>query len=70
MSSSNRTVSPACDVAVYRDEQPIGPLRLPRIEPASFVREFNRLYGPCGMVLRSIGKTDSIAVSSNTTPQD
>ncbi len=70
MSSSNRAVSPACDMAVYRDKQPVGPLRLPRTESASFVAEFNRLYGPRGMVLRSIGTADSTTAPPSTAPQD
>ncbi|WP_182867633.1 hypothetical protein [Stieleria mannarensis] len=50
MSSSNRTAVP-CDAAIYRDDHPVGPMRLPIKEPASFVEEFNRLYRRAGIVI-------------------
>ncbi|MCA9135572.1 MAG: hypothetical protein KDB00_02405 [Planctomycetales bacterium] len=53
MSSSNRSTSP-CDAAVYRDEKPVGPLRLPMEETASFVEEFNRVYRQVGIAIAAV----------------
>lgn len=50
MSSSNRRAEP-CDAVVYRDDRAIGPLRLPSKNAASFIEQFNRLYGDSGMAL-------------------
>jgi hypothetical protein len=52
MSSSNRQAEP-CDAVVYRGDQPVGPLRLPSKDAASFIERFNRLYGAAGMELES-----------------
>lgn len=51
MSSSNRIAVPA-DGAVFRDDTPVGPIRLPVKEPSSFIVEFNRIYGKTGMRLK------------------
>lgn len=48
MSSSNRALIPG-DAAIYRNNHPIGPIRLPRKEPQSFVEQFNRLYQGTGI---------------------
>lgn len=53
MSSSNRTALP-CDAAIYRADRPIGPMRLPRKDRASFVEEFNRLYDGVGISIEPI----------------
>ena len=43
MSSSNRNRIPE-EAALYREDRPVGPVRLPMIEKGSFVEEFNRVY--------------------------
>ncbi len=55
MSSSNRVASPN-DAAIYRDQKPVGPLRLPMKERASFVEEFNRVYRNAGILIEPIGQ--------------
>ncbi|QDV46150.1 hypothetical protein Enr13x_60540 [Stieleria neptunia] len=53
MSSSNRTAIP-CEAAVYRNDHPVGPMRLPMKDPAAFIKEFNRLYREAGIVIEPI----------------
>ncbi|MCO8120211.1 hypothetical protein NHH03_00555 [Stieleria sp. TO1_6] len=50
--SSNRAATP-CDAVIYRDEKPVGPLRLPRLKKGSFIEEFNRLYRKSGMAIET-----------------
>jgi len=57
MSSSNRQAEP-CDGVVYRGDQPIGPLRLPSKNAASFIERFNRLYGAAGIALQRCDDSD------------
>ena len=48
MSSSNRPAGES-DAAVFRGDQPVGPLRLPRKAKQDFIAEFNRIYGDAGL---------------------
>lgn len=54
MSSSNRITSPS-DAAIYRNDKPVGPLRLPMKEKAIFVEEFNRVYRDAGILIEPVG---------------
>ncbi len=58
--SSNRVAKP-CDAFIQRDEEGVGPLRLPEKNPIGFVQHFNRIYGRLGLKLR---------VSSTVPPPD
>ncbi|MGB7347109.1 MAG: hypothetical protein WBD20_22990 [Pirellulaceae bacterium] len=51
--SSNRHNTP-CDAYLRRDDHSVGPLRLPEKNVASFVEEFNRIYGKLGMKLQTV----------------
>lgn len=55
MSSSNRTTVPF-DAALYRDDKPVGPIRLPMKKKASFVQEFNRVYRDTGISLEAFAE--------------
>ena len=61
MSSSNRGPT-HCEAAVHRDEKPVGPIRLPMKEKASFVEEFNRVYQGTGITIYR--GTDEVAEES------
>ena len=63
MSSSNRQATP-CDAVVYRGDQPIGPLRLPTKNAASFIERFNRLYRDSGIELQA-SADDTIAADED-----
>ena len=54
MSSSNRAVKP-CDGILKRDEEPIGPMRLPVHRAEDFVDHFNRTYENVGLSIESVG---------------
>jgi hypothetical protein len=54
MSSSNRTTLPF-EAAIYRNDKPVGPMRLPAKEKMSFVQEFNRVYRDAGIALQPEG---------------
>jgi hypothetical protein len=55
MSSSNRgsiNRDPTyCEAAIYRDQKPVGPVRMPMKKRASFVAEFNRVYKQTGITI-------------------
>ncbi|MEO1527503.1 MAG: hypothetical protein AAFX06_18905 [Planctomycetota bacterium] len=55
MTSSNRPPGES-DAAVYRDDRPIGPLRLPRKAKKDFIAEFNRIYQGMGLVIATCGE--------------
>lgn len=50
-SSSNRTALPF-EAALYRDDKPVGPMRLPMKGKMSFVQEFNRVYRDAGIAIQ------------------
>lgn len=58
MSSSNRSPVP-CAAALYRGDQPVGPMRLPMDEVASFIDEFNRVYHNVGITIEPVPTTDT-----------
>ena len=63
MSSSNRTSLPV-EAALYRDDKPVGPMRLPMKEKISFVQEFNRVYRDAGIAIQAdLAKTGNATVS-------
>jgi len=58
--SSNREKTP-CQAYLSRENdgserKDVGPLRLPRKEPASFIEQFNRTYGKLGLRILRVPK--------------
>ena len=58
MSSSSRKVPP-CDGVLKRDQQPIGPMRMPANRSSDFVAHFNRIYGEIGLSIAAIERASA-----------
>ena len=52
--SSNRHAQP-CEAYLKRDEDAVGPLRLPIKDPVRFINQFNRVYARLGLKILPIG---------------
>jgi hypothetical protein len=52
-SSSNRTAR-VCDAVLMKDEQTMGPIRLPENRADDFIAQFNRTYEGLGIKLAPI----------------
>lgn len=62
--SSNRTAVPF-EAALYRDDKPVGPIRLPMKQKIAFAREFNRVYRSTGLELETFAQ-ESVAAAENS----
>jgi hypothetical protein len=57
---------PPYEAVVRRDDQDIGPIRLPQNEPERFIEEFNRLYRDKKMVVASVPHAPATSVKDRT----
>ena len=65
MSSSNRSAAKS-DGVLMRDQQPIGPMRLPENRAGDFVDQFNRIYGSLGLSIDSVTPSASEIAAENS----
>ena len=68
-SSSNRETT-ISDAVLWKNQRPLGPMRLPENRAAEFVADFNRIYRGLGMSLRPVDRPNKKISGSSETAGD
>ena len=66
--SSNRHSTP-CKAYLQREDDAVGPLRLPMKNPEQFIAQFNRVYGKLGLQILAV-ETEQKSVHKSSVSRD